>query len=336
MAAFLLVAVDSGPMIEDDMICILGGGGCFALNLARYIGGLDCCGIGRSAKSPPFMLAPADYAFTQLHMITEQPRLFALLDDMQPEIIVNYAAQGEGAASFGEHADWFYATNTLMLVRLVEFLRTRTWLKRFVQISTSELYGSVTEPANEDAHIRPSSRYAVSKAAFDMDLEIAHRIHGFPMNIIRPSNCITSGQQLHRVVPKAIICALTGQKLPLHGGGQAQKSYMDANDLSRAVMTVLDVGDVGEIYNCGPSASISIRELVAMVAKACGVAFDDLVQEYPERIGQDGRYFLNSAKLGALGWWPETELQDGINEMVSWVKKFPELLTISTEFKLRP
>ena len=319
------------------MICILGGGGCFALNLARYLdAGVDCLGIGRSKRPAAFMLAPSDYAFTPLHMVCEQPRLFAMLDDMQPNIIVNYAAQGEGAASFGEHADWFYATNTLMLVQLVEFLRTRPWLKRFVQISTSELYGSVTEPAKEEAPIRPSSRYAVSKAAFDMDLEIAHRIHGFPMNIIRPSNCYTPGQQLHRIIPKALLCAEKGEKLPLQGGGRARKSYLHADDLSRAVMCVLDVGEIGETYNCGPRYPIAIREVVQVCAEAAGIGFDELVEEASDRVGQDGTYWLNSSKLGALGWFPSIDLEEGVQSVLEWIRAYPELKTMDTRFVLRP
>ena len=319
------------------MICLLGAGGCFALNLARHLGSEACFGIGRTGpKAAPFWLAPEGYQFTQLHLVTEQPRLFAMLDYMKPEVIVNYAAQGEGAASFGEHSPLFYHTNTLALVQIVEFLRTRKWLKRFVQISTSELYGSVSAPSKESDPIKATSPYAISKAAFDMHLEVMHRIHGFPVNVVRPSNCIVSGQQLHRIVPKAIICALTGQKLPLHGGGKAQKSYLDAGDLSRAVMAVLDVGEIGEIYNCGPPSPISIRDLVGMVAKVCGVAFEDLVQEYPDRVGQDGKYHLDSSKLGALGWFQTVELEDGIAEMVAWIKRFPEVLTMPTEFIIRP
>ncbi len=319
------------------MICILGGGGTFALNLARHVGSNACFGIGRTGPKPaPFWLAPLEYQFTQLHLVTEQPRLFAMLDYMQPEVIVNYAAQGEGAASFGENSPLFYHTNTLALVQIVEFLRTRPWLKRFIQIGTSELYGSVTSPSKETDQIKPTSPYAVSKAAFDLHLEVMHRIHGFPMNIIRPSNAYVEGQQLHRIIPKTLLCAEKGDKLPLQGGGKARKSYLHATDLSRAVMCVLDIGEVGETYNCGPREPISIREVVQVCADTAGVTLYELVEETPDRVGQDGCYHLDSSKLGSLGWFQTIDLEEGIAGMLDWVRKYPELKTMDTKFVIRP
>lgn len=319
------------------MICLLGGGGCFSLNLARHLGSDKCFGIGRTGPKPtPFWLIPKGYNFFQLHFVAEQERLFQLLDNMRPEVIVNYAAQGEGAASFGVYSPLFYQTNAASLASVVDFLRTRKWLKRFIQISTSELYGSVTSPSKESDPIRATSPYAVSKAAFDMHLEVMHRIHGFPMNIIRPSNCYTPGQQLHRIIPKALLCAEKGEKLQLQGGGRCKKSYLHADDLSRAVMCVLDIGEVGETYNCGPREPICIREVVQVCADVAGVWWDDLVEETPDRVGQDGQYWLDSSKLGALGWFQTIDLEEGISSMLDWVRKYPELKTMPTDFVMRP
>lgn len=319
------------------MICILGGGGCFALNLARHIGGADCFGIGRSGpKAAPFWLVPEGYNFYKLHLVTEQEQLFELLDTTKPDIIVNYAAQGEGADSFKEHAELFYRTNVVAMVQIVEYLRHKKWLKRFVQISTSELYGSVSAPSKETDPLKSTSPYAISKAAFDQHLEVMHRIHGFPMNIIRPSNCYTPGQQLHRIIPKALLCAEKGEKLPLQGGGRCKKPYLHADDLSRAVMAVLDIGDIGETYNCGPREPISIREVVQGCATAAGKSWDDLVEETPDRVGQDGQYWLDSSKLGALGWFQTIDLEDGIATMLDWVRAYPELKTMNTQFVMRP
>jgi len=146
------------------------------------------------------------------------------LDKIRPEVIINYAAQCEGAVSWKN--SWrFFETNSMALARLCEELMKpeRKWLERFIQIGTSEMYGSVSHAAKEDEPIKPSSPYAASKVAFDMHLMSIHKFLKFPMNIIRPSNAYCPGQLLHRVVPKTILCGLTGQKLPLQGGGQAEK-----------------------------------------------------------------------------------------------------------------
>lgn len=320
-------------------IATLGAGGCFGLNFARHVAshGIDQFGIGRSGpKLPAFWLAPEHYRFRALHITHELEYIMQYLDAERPDVIVNFAAQGEGAASFGADCWRFYETNTVALVRLVEELRKRDYLQRFVHIGTSELYGSVTAPATEDAPIDPSSPYAISKAAFDQHLKTMHRIHGFPMNIVRPSNCYTPGQQLHRVIPRAIIYGFAGRKLQLHGGGKAEKSYLDADDLSEAILRVIEKAPLGKIYNCGPDEPVAIRKVVGMVADALGLRFPDLAEVAPERTGQDGRYWLDSTALKTdTGWQPTIAMPDGIARMVAWVRKYPELLAMDDAFRMR-
>ena len=319
-------------------ICLLGGGNVYALNLARHLNalGIDHFGIGRSKKAAPEFWVDHHYRYWGLHLIDALHGYFGVLDTERPDVIVNFAAQGEGAASFGADAHLFYRTNTLGLVQLVEGLRTRSYLKKFIQIGSSEVYGSVEQPSRETDCPRPTSPYSVSKAAFDQHLEIMHRIHGFPANVVRPSNAYCPGQQLHRIIPKAILCALGETKLKLQGGGRAEKSYMHSDDLSRGIMAVIEKGDAGLVYNCGSDFPMNIREIVNLVAEACGVSYTTLVEEVPDRVGQDSRYWIDSSRLKELGWKPEVTLQDGIRGMVEWVKKYPRLLEADTTFRIRP
>lgn len=317
-------------------IAILGAGGCFALNFARLLEdkGIECFGLGRSGpKAAPFWLAPKNYKFWELHLVDQLYQALKILDELKPDVIVNFAAQGEGAASFGDNAPDFFRTNTWGLCRLGVELKKRDYLQRFVHISTSELYGSVDKPAKENEDGKGMSPYAISKQAFDDYLEGLFRIHQFPMNIIRPSNCYTPGQQLYRVIPKTIVCALSGKRLELHGGGKAMKSYLHATDLSKAILDVIEKGTLGKIYNCGPSGPITIKALVSHVAEACGVMWDELVDEVPDRTGQDGRYWLDSGELAKDTFWtPTIGLAKGLEGMVQWVKSYPELLTMDTNY----
>lgn len=315
-------------------IGILGGGNCYALNLANEAHRkFDVFGIGRSPQKPPAMWPiHSQYRYYQAHIVFHLQAVLAILDTERPEYIVNFAAQGEGQGSFGDQADLFYQTNTLALVRLVEELRKRAYLKRFIQVGTSELYGSVEAPSKETDPIRPTSPYAVSKAAFDLHLDILRRVHGFPATVVRPSNAYCRGQQLHRIIPRAIICALSGNRLPLQGGGRAQKTYLHATDLSRAILLLL-TSEPG-IYNCGAFTPTSIADVVRMCGEACEVT--DFVDIVNDRVGQDGQYWLDSSKLRALGWNPTIDLPDGIADMVRWVKKNPELMTMNHEWQVRP
>jgi dTDP-glucose 4,6-dehydratase len=310
---------------------VLGGGGSFGLHTCKYL--LDqpdterVLSIGRNSPKPePFTLNiganDKRYSYHSYHVTYELDLLLDLLDREKPETIINYAAQGEGAVSWKN--SWrFFETNSMALARLAEELGKRTYLKRFIQIGTSELYGSVATPAKEDAPIQPTSPYAASKAAFDLHLIAIHKVLKFTMNIIRPSNAYCPGQLLHRVIPKAIICALSGQKLPLHGGGRAEKSYIHAYDLARAIYLVSEKAPLGTVYNAGPKNPISIRGVVEVVAKVMGMPFDALCAVTDDRLGQDSRYWLDSSAIKRdTGWEPQISLEEGVKEMVEWGKKY--------------
>ena len=323
---------------------ILGGGGSFGIHTAMYL--LDhadpslVMGIGRNPlREEAFSLnieKRKNYQYYPYHLTYELDLLLELLDREKPQIIINYAAQGEGAVSWKN--SWrFFETNSVGLSRLCEELMKRDWLERFIQIGTSEMYGSVQYAAKEDEPIKPSSPYAASKVAFDMYLMSVNKHLHFPMNIIRPSNAYCPGQLLHRVIPKAIICGLTGKKLPLQGGGKAEKSYIHARDLARAILLVSEAAPLGKIYNAGPQKPTSIREVVDLCANALGMPFDELCELAPDRIGQDSRYWLDSTAIFEdLGWKPEVDWKQGLAEMVDWGKKYlPFLKDYPTEYVMR-
>lgn len=313
----------------------MGGGGSFGVHAAKYL--LDhanpkkVISIGRNSEKPePFTLnvgkGDPRYEYHQIHLNYEQDRLFELLDKEKPEVIVSFAAQGEGAVSWKN--SWrFFETNCVALVKMTEDLMKRDYMERFIQIGTSELYGSVDTASTEETPIRPTSPYAASKAAFDLYLISVANVLKFRMNIIRPSNAYGPGQLLHRVIPRAIVCGLTGQKLPLQGGGRAKKSYIHARDLGRAIHLVSEKAPLGTVYNAGPKEPTAIRELVEMVAKVMGIPFEQLCEMTGDRLGQDSQYWLDSSAIKKdVGWEPEITLEEGIRETVEWAKKYKEVL----------
>ncbi len=324
---------------------VLGGGGSFGLHTSKYLldhaEPLKVIAVGRNPpKSEPFSLnigkGDPRYEYHQIHLVHEQDRLFELFDREKPAVIVSYAAQGEGAVSWKK--SWrFFDTNGTALVKMAEELMSRDYMERFIQIGTSELYGSVDKPMKEDDPIRPTSPYAASKAAFDLYLLSVANVLQFRMNIIRPSNAYCPGQLLHRVIPRAVMCGLTGQKLPLQGGGRAEKSYIHARDLARAILMVSEKAPLGTVYNAGPPLPISIRGLVEKVAEALGMPFDQLCEVTPDRLGQDSRYWLDSSAIKRdVGWEPQISLEEGLKEMVEWGRTYlPQLRDVPTDYVLR-
>ncbi|PWT86753.1 MAG: dTDP-glucose 4,6-dehydratase [Proteobacteria bacterium] len=324
---------------------VLGGGGSFGLLTSKYL--LDhadpaaVIAVGRNPPKPEcFTLGIGDgdprYRYHAYHVTHELDLLMELLDRERPQIIVNYAAQGEGATSL-KHSWRYFETNCMALARLAEELMKRDWLERFIHIGTSELYGSVEHAATEDEPIKPTSPYAASKAAFDMHLVSIHRFLKFPMNIIRPSNAYGPGQQLHRVIPKAVLCGLSGRKLPLHGGGRAEKSYIHTRDLARAIHMVAEKAPLGTIYNAGPPEPTSIRRVVELTAQALGIPFDQLCEVTGDRQHQDSRYWLDSSLIRRdVGWQPQIGWEEGLREMVAWGRKYlSELERLPTDFVMR-
>ncbi|MCH9609772.1 MAG: dTDP-glucose 4,6-dehydratase [Chlamydiales bacterium] len=324
---------------------VLGGGGSFGLHTCKYL--LEqadterVVSIGRNPpKGEPFILdiglGDPRYSYHAYHVTHELDFLLDLLDREETETIINYAAQGEGAVSWKN--SWrFFETNAMALARLTEELMGRSYLKRFIQIGTSELYGSVTAPSKEDDPIRSSSPYSASKAAFDLHLISISKVLNFPMNIIRPSNAYCPGQLLHRIIPKAVVCGLIGKQLPLHGGGRAEKSYIHARDLARAIHLVSEKGPLGTVYNAGPAKPTSIRDVVQTVADVMGIPFEKLCEVTEDRLGQDSCYWLDSSAIKKdVGWEPTISLTEGVKEMVEWGQQYiDQLQDIPLEYTMR-
>ena len=320
------------------IVAILGGGSCFGFNLSKHLveRGDSVISISRSQMPHPALSLGLEdsqlFEHSVAHLVRDLPFIMDIFDELMPEIIVNFAALCELRTSFmfPEH---YFETNTMAHVRLVKELQSRSYLKKFIQMGTSELYGSVIGPATEESRITCSSPYAASKAAFDLHLEAVSKNDNFPGLILRPSNGYCEGQRPYRIIPKTIISAIKGTRLQLEGGGMAKKSYLHGDDISAAVMLLMEKGEIGEVYNAGAGDSITIRTLVETVAGLLGRMRDDVAEDVPDRPGQDAQYWLDSTKIGALGWAPTVPITDGLRRMVEWVKANPALLSMDSQYR---
>jgi dTDP-glucose 4,6-dehydratase len=259
------------------------------------------------------------YRYHALDLNKDMDALLALLDKERPEAIVNFAAQSEVAPSW-EHPEHWYQTNTVALAKLVNHLRRRDYLKRYLHVSSPEVYGTCEGRVDETAPLNPSTPYAASKAAADMLLSVYRKQFGFPLLTVRATNVYGARQQLFKIVPRAAVFLKLGRTIELHGGGAAVKSYIHVRDVSRGELAILEKGKIGELYHLSPDAGIAVRDAVKAICRKMGKDYDSSVKAVAERPGQDKAYVIDSTKARTqLGWKPETSFDEGIAEVVSWV-----------------
>lgn len=289
-------------------------------------GGHELFGVNRSAEASqiflPYKANPraCAYTFRQLDLNRNMELVCSALDEFAPSFIVDFAGQGMVAESWKWPEQW-YETNIVAKVRLHEFLRTRPWLVKYVRVSTPEVYGSTAELIREDHPYAPSTPYAVSHAATDLSLAAFHRNYGFPAVLTRFANFFGPGQQLYRIVPRTILYALSGRRLPLHGGGASVRAFVHARDVARGLLAVCDSGNPGETYHFSPAEFRSIREVVQTVCAELGVDLERAVEQAPDRPGKDQAYLMDATKAREqLGWQPAVPFVQGIQETIRWVK----------------
>jgi dTDP-glucose 4,6-dehydratase len=284
-------------------------------------------GVSRSPQRSPMFLrylsrtngAMTRYSYHELDLNRDMEALLALLDELRPDAIVNFAAQSEVAPSW-DHPEHWYQTNTVSLARLVNHLRRHDYLQRYVHISSPEVYGTCSGTVTEDAPLNPSTPYAASKAAADVLLQTYLRQFGFPVLWVRATNVYGARQQLFKIIPRSAIFLRLGKTIELHGGGSAVKSYIHVRDVSRGELAVLRSGETGQVYHLSPDAGVMVRDVVRMICERAGRSFENTAKAVDERPGQDAAYVIDSSKARAqFGWSPRIGLEQGLDEVMGWV-----------------
>lgn len=282
-------------------------------------------GISRSPEKSALFLPykkrqGADFKFYQMDLNHDMPQLLELLDTFKPHFVINFAAQSEVAPSWENPHQWFQ-TNAVALTQLVHALKDRNYLKRYLHISSPEVYGTCQGLVTESAPLNPSTPYAASKAAADLSLFTFFKHFGFPLVTIRSTNVYGAHQQLFKIIPRAVIYIKMGKTIELHGGGQAIKSYIHIRDISRGELLAVEKGRSGEIYHLSPDKGIAVCDLLKIICRKMAVDFEKVTRTVAERLGQDAAYVIGSSKArNELGWQPEISLEEGIAGIIQWVE----------------
>ena len=289
--------------------------------------GYKVIGISRSDEYPKVMLPylyigneDLNFSFYKLDVNEDLQKILKICDDNEPEIIANFAAQGEVRSSWQNPLQW-YETNTIAIVKLTDELRRRTYLKRYLTASTPEVYGSTSDNLKENHNYSPSTPYAASKLAGDLHLITLYKRYSFPVVFTRSANVYGIHQQLYRIIPRAIIYLKMKKKIQLHGNGKSERSFIHIRDVADATLKIAEKGIVGDVYHISPEGDdISIYAVVKTISEMMNYNFEDSVELIDQNFGQDSKYSISSSKLRLdLNWKPKISLQTGIEEMIKWI-----------------
>ena len=307
-------------------ITVIGSNSFSGAGFSTYMlkNGYDVTGMSRS-NEPHDVLLPykwgdnSNFTFHQMDINNDLPSMMEIINDEKPEYIFNFSAQSMVGQSW-EYPEHWFMTNVVSTVKLHDELRKCDFLKKFVHVTTPEVYGTCEGFVKEDYHFNPSTPYAVSRAAGDMSLKTFVDNYNFPAVSTRAANVFGAGQQLYRIIPRTVLFIRLGKKLQLHGGGQSTRSFIHIDDVSDATLKIAGNGKIGETYHISTDRIISIKELVEIICNKMNVNFNDHVEVVGERQGKDAAYCLDSSKLReTLDWKDKITLEEGLDEVINWV-----------------
>ena len=255
-----------------------------------------------------------------LNLKKDLNKLIKLIKKQKINYIVNFAAQGMVAESWINPEDW-YLTNVVSNSILIKEL-SKLKIKKYLNFSTPEVYGHTSSLMKESNIFAPTTPYAISRSAQDLNLLAHYKTYNFPVVFTRAANIYGPYQQSFRIIPKIIISILTNKKIPIHGKGDTLRSFVYMPDVSRALCKILlDKKNIGETFHISTKRFISILQLVKLINKLMNIKNKN-IYHVKERDGKDLKYTLNSNKIRKLYSWSEqTDLFNGIFDTIDWVKK---------------
>ncbi|KAJ4874483.1 hypothetical protein Rs2_39501 [Raphanus sativus] len=285
---------------------------------------LDYCSnlknLNPSKNSPNFKFVKGDIASADLvnHLLVTE----------RIDTIMHFAAQTHVDNSFGNSFEFtknnIYGTHVLLEACKV----TAGQVKRFIHVSTDEVYGETDEDAlvgnHEASQLLPTNPYSATKAGAEMLVMAYGRSYGLPVITTRGNNVYGPNQFPEKLIPKFILLAMRGKVLPIHGDGSNVRSYLYCEDVAEAFEVILHKGEVGHVYNIGTKKERRVNDVARDVCKLFGVDPEKSIKFVENRPFNDQRYFLDDEKLKKLGWSERTTWEEGLRKTKEWYTQNPE------------
>lgn len=241
-----------------------------------------------------------------------------IIDRYKFELIVDFIGQGMVAESWNNPDHWF-KTNVYNKVKLINILSNKKFLKKYIRISTPEVYGTSKNKIKENICHNPSTPYALTHSTIDQFLKLSFKKNKFPYVILRFSNFYGETQPMYRIIPKTIRSIMINKKLPLHGGGSSLRSFIYIDDFCDAIFKAFSKSKNGEVYNISSNELITIKDLIKKICSKMNKKFSEVVYTEKDRLGKDQKYFMNSKKANKyLKWNNKVNLDKGLEKVINW------------------
>ena len=250
--------------------------------------------------------------------ICDYKKLKQTINSLDIDVIINFAAESHVDNSI-ENSDEFVKTNINGTHTLLKLLHEFS-IKKFIQISTDEVYGTLTEDDlafTENSPLKPNSPYAASKTAADLLCRSFYETYQYPISITRCSNNYGPNQHNEKLIPKLIENIREGNKVPIYGDGKNIRDWVHVQDHCEAIDVVLHKGKDGEVYNIGGECEKRNIEIVDDLLLSFEQGYD-LVEYVEDRKGHDWRYAMNISKIKQkLDWSPRITFREGMKELIN-------------------
>jgi dTDP-glucose 4,6-dehydratase len=320
-------------MISDEVevmnVLITGGAGFIGSNFVRHmvnkypnynIVNLDSLTYAGNLENLKDVQGKMNYKFARGN-ITNFELVDHLIKENAINVVVNFAAESHVDRSIVD-PNIFIETNIQGTQTLLNAAKANN-ISKYIQISTDEVYGSLSETGyfTENTPLSPRSPYSSSKAGADMLVLAYAETYGLNVNITRCSNNYGPYHFPEKLIPLMITNALENKKLPIYGDGKNVRDWLHVSDHCKAIDLVLHKGESGEVYNIGGHNEKTNNEIVNLIVDKLNVS-KSLITYVDDRLGHDRRYAIDPTKItNELGWKPDYTFDTGIEETIEWYLK---------------